>query len=77
MVDLVIILIGVAVGVLFGIIISYNNDKMYLEEINELQYDKETYQLAFTEVFNRLPKEIKEEYLKELDNRNYELDKKI
>ena len=70
-------MIGVAIGVLFGIIISYNNDKMYLEEIDELWKDKETYQLAFTEVFNRLDENVKEQYLKELDIKNDELDKKI
>ena len=50
---------------------------MYLEEIDELWKDKETYQLVFTEVFNRLDENVKEQYLKELDIKNDELDKKI
>lgn len=39
--------------------------------------EKEKYQLAFTEIFYRLPEEIQEEYLKESDDKNDKLDKKI
>ena len=49
---IIIIALGMlSVGILIGMIVHKDNYINCLEE-------KETYQLAFTEIFNRLPKEI-------------------
>ena len=59
-----------SLGILTGMLVHKDNYINCLEE-------KEKYQLAFTEIFYRLPEEIQEEYLKEQDNKNDKLDKKI
>lgn len=70
-IGIIIIALGMlSLGILIGMLVHKDN---YIDCLEE----KETYQLAFTEIFNRLPKEIQEEYLKEQDNKNDKLDKKI
>lgn len=72
-VDIIVILCVVfAIGVFIGGLISYDNDKKYLQEIVQLQKDKELYYIAFEEVFSNLPEDIQKEYIKTI-----ELDEKI
>lgn len=67
MFNVIIIFIGFVIGIFLGGIISYDNDKKYLQEIVQLQKDKEIYMFAFEEVYSRLPEDVQREYIKTMD----------
>lgn len=77
MINLYCAFIGFALGIFFITIVLEKSRNINLEEIIQLQKEKEMYMMAFTEAFNELPKEKQDELLGGYTEENNKLDKKI